>query len=146
MATHWEQILITLPAMPRGFHLITQRILAEAPALRRYRVGLAHLMILHTSASLTLNENAAPTVRGDFERHFNRLAPDGAPHYQHRDEGPDDMAAHLKAALLGSSLTMPIRDGHLLLGTWQGIYLGEHRDHAGPRQLALTLTGEWQDG
>jgi len=142
MATQWEQVIITVPAQPRGFHLITPLVEQQAPGIRRFKVGLAHLLLLHTSASLSLNENSDAAVRADFERHFNHLAPDNAAHYEHRHEGPDDMAAYLKAALLGNSLLLPIRGGRLLLGSWQGIFLGEHRDQAGPRQIALTLTGE----
>jgi secondary thiamine-phosphate synthase enzyme len=139
--SHWQQITFTLPTMPRGYHLITSQVLARAPELRRYRVGLAHLFLQHTSASLTLNENASPDVRADFESSLNRLVPEHAP-YQHADEGPDDMPAHLKSSLLGASLTLPIGNGRLLLGTWQGIYLCEHRTHATPRTLTLTLHGE----
>lgn len=138
----WTQKTFTLAARPRGFHLITREMVAELPELRRLGVGVLHLFIHHTSASLTLNENASPDVRGDFERHFNVLAPEGAPYYRHTFEGPDDMPAHLKVALLGFSLSLPVKDGGLLLGTWQGIYLGEHRDHGGPRTLTATLWGE----
>ncbi|PIQ29157.1 secondary thiamine-phosphate synthase [bacterium (Candidatus Blackallbacteria) CG17_big_fil_post_rev_8_21_14_2_50_48_46] len=138
----WFQKTFQLRPYPRGFHLITPEVEAALPALRQLQIGLAHLFIQHTSASLTLNENADPTVRSDFERHFNLLAPENAPYYQHVFEGPDDMPAHLKASLLGASLTVPIRDGHFLLGTWQGIYLCEHRDQGGRRTLTLTLQGE----
>ncbi|MGB3616511.1 MAG: secondary thiamine-phosphate synthase enzyme YjbQ [Catalinimonas sp.] len=136
------QRTFNLPPHPRGFHLVTRHVTAQLPELRDFRVGLAHVFIQHTSASLALNENADPTVRGDFERHFNRMVPENAPHYQHTYEGPDDMPAHLKAALLGSSLTLPVRDGRLHLGTWQGIYLCEHRDQGGARTLVVTLQGE----
>lgn len=138
----WRQTTLTLPAKPRGFHLVTREILAELPDLPQVRVGLLHVFVQHTSASLALNENASPDVRRDFERFFNRLAPDGAPYLEHTLEGPDDMPAHLKAAVLGSSLTLPVREGRLALGTWQGVYLCEHRDSGGVRTLVLTLHGE----
>lgn len=134
--------ILHLPAHPRGFHLITRLIERElADDLAQIRVGVLHAFIQHTSASLSLNEAADPTVRQDFESHFNRMVPENAP-YRHDDEGPDDMPAHLKAALLGHAVTVPITAGHLNLGTWQGIYLGEHRNHGGPRTLVLTVWGE----
>ncbi|GAB3722280.1 secondary thiamine-phosphate synthase enzyme YjbQ [Hymenobacter agri] len=133
---------LRLPAMRRGFHLITEYIVQELPELMRVRAGLLHVFIQHTSASLCLNENADPTVRHDFEQFFNRLAPENAPYFRHNSEGPDDMPAHLKAALLGSSVSIPVMNGHLALGIWQGIYLGEHRDHGGRRTLVVTLMGE----
>ncbi|MCA9978092.1 MAG: secondary thiamine-phosphate synthase enzyme YjbQ, partial [Anaerolineales bacterium] len=117
----WLQREITLPPKRRGFHLVTQEIAAQLPELRQYRVGLAHIFILHTSASLTLNENADPTVRQDFESHFNVLVPENAPYYIHTYEGADDMPAHIKAAMIGSSVSIPITNGSLNLGTWQGI-------------------------
>jgi len=138
----WHQKTIRLPALKRGFHLITDLITAELPELESLRVGLAHIFIRHTSASLTINEDADPTVRQDFESHFNKMVPENAPYYRHNSEGPDDMPAHLKASLLGSSVTVPITDGKLNLGTWQGIYLCEHRDHATRRWLVITLQGE----
>ncbi|SHK05877.1 secondary thiamine-phosphate synthase enzyme YjbQ [Rhodothermus profundi] len=138
----WMQRIITLRPRPRGFHLITEEVLAQLPELRLVRVGLLHVFLQHTSASLTLNENASPEVRADFERYFNQAVPDGAPYFAHTLEGPDDMPAHIKASLLGSSLTLPVRDGRLALGTWQGIYLCEHRNHGGARRLVLTLWGE----
>ncbi len=138
----WFQKTITLSAKRRGFHLVTQEILQQVPEIREYAVGLAHIFIQHTSASLTLNENADPSVRQDFESHFNKMVPENAPYYIHTDEGPDDMPAHIKAALLGPSVTIPISQGRLNLGTWQGIYLCEHRDHAHGRRLVLTLHGE----
>ncbi|NJD08173.1 MAG: YjbQ family protein [Methylococcaceae bacterium] len=138
----WIQKRITLPPRPRGFHLITRELLAELPELTQIRTGIAHFFIQHTSASLTLNENADPDVRRDFETHMRQLAPDGAGHYVHRDEGPDDMPAHLKCSLLGCAVTVPIGDGRLQLGTWQGIYLGEHRDYGGRRGIIATLNGE----
>jgi secondary thiamine-phosphate synthase enzyme len=138
----WLQREIALSPRPRGFHLVTREVLAAAPELAELRVGLAHLFIRHTSASLTLNENASPDVRADFETWFDRAVPDGAPYWTHTLEGDDDMPAHVKASLLGPSLTLPVAGGRLALGTWQGIYLCEHRDHGGPRSLLLTLWGE----
>lgn len=138
----WLQKTIVLKPRPRGFHLVTGEVLGQLPELRRFRVGLAHFFIQHTSASLTINENADPDVRRDLEAQLRHLAPDGAAHYLHRLEGPDDMPAHIKASLLGSSVTVPIGEGRLLLGTWQGIYLGEHRIDGGSRSLVATLSGE----
>lgn len=138
----WQQTSITLRARPRGFHLVTDELLAELPQLKQCRIGLLHLLLQHTSASLTLNENADPSVRRDFERFFNRLAPQGESDYEHNYEGPDDLPAHFKASLLGCQLTLPVRDGRLALGTWQGVYLGEHRDQGGPRKVLATLQGE----
>jgi secondary thiamine-phosphate synthase enzyme len=132
---------LTLPAFPRGFHLITRHVVEALPELPRIKVGWLHVFIQHTSASLTINENADADVRTDLEASFNTLAPEDFP-YVHTVEGPDDMPAHVKAALLGSSLTIPVENGRLLLGTWQGITLCEHRDHGGPRKLVLTLQGE----
>lgn len=139
---NWFQKTITLPPKTRGFHLITREIETQLPELREYGVGLAHIFIQHTSASLALNENADPTVRQDMERHFNQLAPENAPYFVHTYEGPDDMPAHIKAVLLGSSLTLPLRNGRFHLGTWQGIYLCEHRNRGGSRRLVVTLHGE----
>ncbi len=139
---NWFQREITLPPRPRGFHLITREVVGQMPEIGRFAVGLAHLFVRHTSAALALNENADPTVRADMEAYFNRLAPENAPYYRHTSEGPDDMPAHLKAVLLGSSLTIPISNGRLALGTWQGIYLCEHRDDGGPRRLVVTLSGQ----
>ena len=139
---NWFQREITLPPRPRGFHLITREVVGQMPEIGRFAVGLAHLFVRHTSAALALNENADPTVRADMEAYFNRLAPENAPYYRHTSEGPDDMPAHLKAVLLGSSLTIPISNGRLALGTWQGIYLCEHRDNGGPRRLVVTLSGQ----
>jgi secondary thiamine-phosphate synthase enzyme len=138
----WHQREIILSPRPRGFHLITHEIVAAMPEIGRFAVGLAHLFLQHTSASLALNENADPTVRADMEAAFNRLAPENAPYYRHTSEGPDDMPAHLKAVLLGSSLTIPISGGWLALGTWQGIYLCEHRDDGGRRRIVVTLSGQ----
>ena len=141
----WHQTTLTLRPFPRGFHLITRDVVEELTDLKKFRVGLAHLFIQHTSASLTLNENASPDVRRDFESHFNRAVPDGAPYFDHTLEGPDDMPAHIKASTLGNSVTVPIRDGRLDLGTWQGVYLCEHRNHGGRRRLVVTLSGELDD-
>jgi secondary thiamine-phosphate synthase enzyme len=138
----WIQRQITLAPRPRGFHLITGDVLGELPELRELRVGLLHLLIRHTSASLALNENASPDVRRDFESWFNQAVPEGARYWTHTLEGDDDMPAHIKASLLGPTLTLPVSDGRLQLGTWQGIYLGEHRDHGGPRSLVATAWGE----
>ncbi|MFU8838559.1 MAG: secondary thiamine-phosphate synthase enzyme YjbQ [Thiohalomonadaceae bacterium] len=138
----WIQKHLTLAARPRGFHLITDEILGQLPELRQLHSGLLHLFIQHSSASLTINENADPTVRMDFEAHFNQMVPENQPWYRHTDEGPDDMPAHLKASLLGPSLSIPLGDGRPLLGTWQGIYLCEHRNHGGSRRLVATLHGE----
>ena len=138
---NWLQKELTLSPRPRGFHLVTAEILGQLPELANFKVGLAHVFIQHTSASLALNENADPTVRADMEAHFNVLAPENAPYYRHTYEGPDDMPAHLKAVMLGSGLTLPVRDGRFHLGAWQGIYLCEHRDHGGPRRLVVTWLG-----
>lgn len=131
-----------MSARSRGFHLVTRELVAAMPEIGRFSVGLAHLFIRHTSAALALNENADPTVRADMEAYFSRLAPERAPYYTHTLEGPDDMPAHLKAILLGSSLTIPISDGRLALGTWQGIYLCEHRDDGGRRRVVVTISGD----
>jgi secondary thiamine-phosphate synthase enzyme len=138
----WAQREITLDARPRGFHLVTREIASALPELGGLRVGLAHLHILHTSASLTLNENASSDVRRDFATWFDAAVAEDFGGWTHTAEGPDDMPAHIKASLLGPSLTLPVRDGRLALGTWQGIYLCEHRDHGGPRRLVATLSGE----
>lgn len=138
----WTQHHLTLPPQRRGFHLITRDIVAAVPELARVRVGLLHVWIQHTSASLTVNENASPDVRRDFERYFNHAVPDGWPAFEHTLEGRDDMPAHIKASVLGPSLTLPVSAGRLALGTWQGIYLCEHRDDGGARRLVLTLQGE----
>ncbi|MCZ7557596.1 MAG: secondary thiamine-phosphate synthase enzyme YjbQ [Bacteroidia bacterium] len=137
-----DQYIITLAARNRGFHLVTEELLSQLPVLSEYTVGLAHFHILHTSASLSVNENADPTVRSDMERWYSTAVPDGATDFRHRLEGDDDMPAHIKASLIGSSLLLPVRAGRLLLGTWQGIYLGEHRNAGGPRRVAVTLTGD----
>jgi secondary thiamine-phosphate synthase enzyme len=133
---------IALDPRPRGFHLVTREVVGALPELGDVRVGLLHLLILHTSASLTLNENASPDVRRDFESHFNAAVPEDAPYWTHTAEGPDDMPAHIKASLMGPSLTLPVSRGRLALGTWQGIYLCEHRNRGGSRSLVATLNGE----
>lgn len=138
----WQQYEIRLKPRPRGFHLITAEIENALPELSLIDIGLLHIFIQHTSASLTINENADPTVRGDFERYFNHAVPENAPYYRHTYEGSDDMPAHLKSSLLGPSVTLPVRHGRLNLGTWQGIYLCEHRNSGGSRNLVLTLQGE----
>jgi secondary thiamine-phosphate synthase enzyme len=139
----WHQREITFDPRPRGFHLVTREVVAALmPELGDVRAGLLHLHILHTSASLTLNENASPDVRRDFEAYFNEAMPEDAPYWTHTAEGPDDMPAHIKASVLGPSLTLPVARGRLALGTWQGIYLCEHRDRGGARSLVATLHGD----
>jgi secondary thiamine-phosphate synthase enzyme len=138
----WIQRRITLGSRPRGFHLVTDEIVGGVPELRELRVGIATVFMQHTSASLTLNENASPDVRRDFAAWFDRAVPDGAQYFAHTLEGPDDMPAHLKSSLTDSSLVLPVADGRLALGTWQGIYLCEHRDHGGPRRVVVTAFGE----
>ncbi|TWU06427.1 secondary thiamine-phosphate synthase enzyme YjbQ [Stieleria varia] len=137
----WIQRTLTLPAVRRGYHLITSRIIDELPEISETQTGMLHIFIQHTSASLTINENADPDVRVDFETAMNHAVPESLP-YVHTLEGPDDMPAHVKASMLGSNVTIPIGGGRLLLGTWQGVYLCEHRDHGGPRRLVLTLMGQ----
>jgi len=137
----WHQRDVTLRPRPRGVHLVTEEIIDALPELSGLRMGLAHLFIQHTSASLTLNENASPDVRRDFETWFDAAVPEDFA-WTHTLEGSDDMPAHVKAALMGSSLTLPITEGRLALGTWQGIYLCEHRDRGGARKLLVTLSGE----
>ncbi|NJW54210.1 secondary thiamine-phosphate synthase enzyme YjbQ [Salinimicrobium oceani] len=133
---------IKLSARARGFHLITAEIMEQLPQLKEVATGMLHVFIKHTSAGLTINENADPTVREDFESHFNEMVPENQPYYKHTFEGSDDMPAHIKAALLGNSVQIPVTNGKLNLGTWQGLYLGEHRDHGGSRKLVLTVYGE----
>ncbi|MBD1558385.1 YjbQ family protein [Vibrio sp. S9_S30] len=137
----WHQTTFFLTAKRRGFHLITDEIEQHLPQIDLYSIGLLHLFIQHTSASLTLNENADPTVRKDMEQHFNHSVPERAPYYLHTYEGDDDMPAHIKASTLGASVSIPISNGKLALGTWQGVYLGEHRDHGGARKIVATLQG-----
>jgi secondary thiamine-phosphate synthase enzyme len=138
----WVQHELTLEARPRGFHLVTREIEQAVPELGQIAVGIATIFIKHTSASLTLNENASPDVRRDFESWANEAVPESAAYWSHVLEGSDDMPAHIKASLFGPSVTVPVRDGRFALGTWQGVYLCEHRDHGGPRQLVVTAFGE----
>jgi len=142
----WMQRTIRLAPRPRGFHLVSAEVLEALPELGEISVGILHLLIQHTSASLTLSENASPEVRHDFEAWFDRAIPEGVPYWTHTLEGDDDMPAHIKAALLGPSLTLPISDGRLALGAWQGIYLCEHRDRGGTRSLVATVAGESASG
>ena len=137
----WDQKEITLSSNKRGFSLITQEVVNQIPEIENYQIGLLHLFIKHTSASLTINENADPTVRGDMEAHFNQMVPENAPYYEHTFEGPDDMPAHLKSSILGSAVTLPITNGKFNLGTWQGIYLCEHRNSGGSRKIIVTISG-----
>lgn len=137
----WYQHEMSLRARPRGFHLITDEVLDGIPELPQIKVGLLHVFIKHTSASLTINENADPDVPRDLEMAFNKIAPENFP-YIHTIEGPDDMPAHVKASMMGSSVTIPVGNGRLILGTWQGIFLCEHRNHGGSRKVVLTLQGE----
>jgi secondary thiamine-phosphate synthase enzyme len=133
---------ITLSPKPRGFHLITDEILSHLPELKQIGAGIAHIFVQHTSAGLTINENADPSVRSDFETHFNRMVPEDSSLFQHTMEGPDDMTSHLKSSILGHSVSIPITNGRLNLGTWQGIYLCEHRNRGGARKLVATLIGD----
>lgn len=138
----WKQKEFELNAKSRGFHLITAEVLQATPEIQAIKCGLFHLFIQHTSASLSINENADPDVRKDLESHFNHFVPERAPYYRHNDEGDDDMPAHIKNCILGSSLSIPITNGELNLGVWQGIYLCEHRNHGGRRKLVATINGE----
>ncbi len=138
----WVQKRITLSPKRRGFHLITGELEGQLPELRDFKIGMAHFFLCHTSASLTINENADPSVRVDMESHFLHFVPEDAPYYRHVLEGSDDMPAHIKCSLLGVSVTVPMAKGRLLLGTWQGIYLGEHRNHGGSRTIIATLQGQ----
>ena len=138
----WIQKEISLNPKPRGFHLITNEIIQNIQEIGDISIGTMEIFIKHTSASLTINEDADPTVRDDFESHFNQIVPENAPYYKHTIEGPDDMPAHLKSSILGSSVTIPITNGALNLGTWQGIYLCEHRNYGSSRSVVLTLTGK----
>ncbi|EOW9232172.1 secondary thiamine-phosphate synthase enzyme YjbQ [Vibrio cholerae] len=137
----WTQKEIQLSPKKRGYHLVTDEILRQLPELSQVSVGLAHIFIQHTSASLTINENADPTVREDFESFFNRAVPEDEPYYKHIYEGSDDLPSHIKASLLGSSVFVPVSDGSFNMGTWQGIYLCEHRNHGGSRKLVITIQG-----
>ncbi len=138
----WQQIELSLKPRARGFHLITSDIEQVLAKLSSVRCGLLHIFIKHSSASLTINENADSTVRDDMERHFNQFVPENAPYYRHTYEGSDDMPAHIKASTLGSSVSIPLTNGQMNLGIWQGVYLGEHRDNGGARTLVLTVSGE----
>ena len=138
--SNWQQE-IRLKPRERGFHLIDSELLAQLPKLFQCNIGILHLFIQHSSASLTINENADPTVRMDMESHFNKFIPENASYYRHTYEGSDDMPAHIKASTLGSSVSIPVNNGHLLLGTWQGVYLGEHRNHSGGRRIIATYVG-----
>jgi secondary thiamine-phosphate synthase enzyme len=137
----WIQQQVRLRPRPRGFHLVTDEIVDGVPELASLEVGLAVIFVQHTSASLTINENASPDVRRDFAAWFDRAVPDGAEYFSHTLEGPDDMPAHIKSSLTGASLVLPVRDGRLALGTWQGIYLCEHRAQGGPRDVLVTAYG-----
>ena len=138
----WIQKTFSIPSQSRGFHLITDEVLRNIEEIKNIKTGILHLFIKHTSASLTINEDADPTVRVDFESHFNQIVPENQPYYKHTFEGSDDMPAHLKASLLDSSVSIPISNGKVVLGTWQGIYLCEHRNHGGSRNLVATVHGE----
>lgn len=142
----WFQKEIRLTAKPRGFHLITQEILQQLPEISAFKIGIAHLFLMHTSAALTINENADPDVRQDMESHFNKFVPERAPYYLHTLEGADDMPAHIKSSTIGCSLSIPICEGKLKTGTWQGIYLCEHRNRGGGRKLTVTLNGQKYSG
>ncbi len=144
MNQQWYQTEVILPAFRRGCHLITDHVLNEVPLLRQCRMGLMHVFICHTSASLSINENADPDVPEDLTMALNHLAPESLP-YQHTCEGPDDMPAHVKAAITGCSVSIPVGSGRLLTGTWQGIYLCEHRNHGGRRRLVVTIQGDFAD-
>ncbi len=138
----WMQKNISIKSISRGFHIITDQVTDQIPEIKTIKIGILHLFIKHTSASLTINENADKTVRNDFEKHFNEMVPENQSYYQHTYEGPDDMPAHLKASILGSSISIPISNGHLNMGTWQGIYLCEHRNNAFQRKMVATIQGE----
>ena len=138
----WMQKNISIKSISRGFHIITDQVTDQIPEIKTIKIGILHLFIKHTSASLTINENADKTVRNDFEEHFNEMVPENQSYYQHTYEGPDDMPAHLKASILGSSISIPISNGRLNMGTWQGIYLCEHRNNAFQRKMVATIQGE----
>lgn len=138
----WRQTIVQLKPKPRGFHLVTEQIMEKGPDIGDIRTGIMHVFIQHTSASLTINEDAAPAVRGDMERHFDKMVPENQPYYEHTIEGPDDMPAHIKASMLDTSVSIPIQNGKAALGTWQGIYLNEHRNNGGSRSLVVTVYGE----
>ena len=138
----WFQKTIMIEGQNRGFHLITNQILDQTPEISEFKIGMLHLFLKHTSASLTINENADPTVREDMETHFNQSIPENVSYYKHTMEGPDDMPAHIKSSTIGNHLTIPISEGNLALGTWQGIYLCEHRNHAYSRKIIATINGK----
>ena len=138
----WHQTQITLSEKSRGFHLVTDEVTGQLPELKSIKHGLMHIFIQHTSAGLTINENADPSVRRDFETHFKRMVPEDMSLYEHTLEGPDDMTSHIKSSILGHSVSIPVTDGKLNLGTWQGLYLCEHRNRGGRRKLLVTLHGE----
>ncbi len=138
----WTQAKIVLQARPRGFHLVTGEIVAQLPKMKDIKCGLLHLFIQHTSASISINENADPTVRSDLEQHFNHFVPENQNYYQHDYEGSDDMPAHIKSVIIGNNLTLPITAGSLNVGCWQGIYLCEHRNRASSRTLIATIQGQ----
>jgi secondary thiamine-phosphate synthase enzyme len=137
----WYQKEISLKSKSRGFHIITDEILHQVPELRQLKTGLLHILLKHTSASISLNENFDPDVRADLEKYFNKSVKESEPYYEHNSEGSDDMPAHIKSVLIGNSITIPVTNGSLNLGTWQGIYLCEHRNSAGSRKIVVTLTG-----
>ena len=138
----WMQKNINIKSISRGFHIITDQVIDQIPEIKSINIGILHLFIKHTSASLTINENADKTVRNEFEKHFNEMVPENQSYYQHTYEGPDDMPAHLKASILGSSISIPISNGRLNMGTWQGIYLCEHRNNAFQRKMVATIQGK----
>ena len=138
----WFQKTIMIEGQNRGFHIITNQILDQTPEISEFKIGMLHLFLKHTSASLTINENADPTVREDMETHFNQSVPENVSYYKHTMEGPDDMPAHIKSSTIGNNLTIPISKGELALGTWQGIYLCEHRNHAYSRKIIATINGK----
>ena len=138
----WQQKEIILPGRGRGFHLVTRDVLAQLPELRKFKLGLLHLFIQHTSASLAINENADPSVRMDMEAFYSKTVAENEPYYTHTLEGSDDMPAHIKNVMIGTDITLPIKNGELNLGLWQGIYLCEHRNHAGKRKLVATINGD----
>lgn len=142
----YYQCSFRLRPYARGFHLITREVEENIPDIKKVEAGIAHIFIKHTSASLTINENADPTVRYDFEKHINKMVPENMPYYEHTYEGSDDMPAHIKSSLMGSSVSVPITNGYFNLGTWQGIYLCEHRDHASSRELVVTVIGGAKEG
>ena len=138
----WYQKEISLAPKKRGFHLVTEEVIRQIPEIRKIKTGIVHIFIKHTSASLTLNENADPTVRTDMETHFNKMIPENMPYYEHDTEGSDDMPAHLKSVVIGNSVSIPITNGKFNLGTWQGIYLCEHRNYGGSRNIVITIMGD----